>query len=242
VISVIKLPKISNFSDFDPLLMENVTIKFVTEPEELDGTGAVVIPGTKNTISDLIWMKERGITDAILKLKGKVPILGICGGYQMMGRFLEDPLGTEGPSPGTFDGLGFFDNVTRWNEQKKRTVLNDGILIKTGEPVEGYETHVGITEVKEEPLFRIERFTGPEMEGSIRESELLFGTYFHGAFEKPAFRRYFLSFVKGGKDIISLTEPRDYDDLIEENIEKLADAFESNMDIKKLMEIIGGDQ
>ena len=241
-ISVIRLPRISNFTDIDPLYLEDTTVRFVTEPEELAGSGAIIIPGTKNTVGDLIWMKEKGLDRAIAEQKGKIPILGICGGYQMMGRSLEDPNGIEREQPGTYEGLGLFDNITRWDEYKKRTVLNDGILLKTGEPVTGYEIHMGVSEVHEEPLFRIERFTGDETEGSVREKDMLFGTYLHGVLEKPSFRRFFLSFVKGGENILSASPPRDYDDFIEENLEKLASAFENNMDIEKLMEILGEEQ
>jgi len=237
-ISVIRLPRISNFTDLDPLYMEDTTVNFVTEPEELKGSGAIIIPGTKNTVGDLMWMRERGLDKAVLEQKGKIPILGLCGGYQMMGRSLEDPHGIEGTVPGTYDGLGLFDNVTRWPEYKKKTIQDDGVLIKTSEPVTGYEIHMGISEVNEEPLFRIERLSGDETEGSVREKDMLFGTYLHGILEKPSFRRYFLSFVKGGMDVLSSTEPKDYDALIEENIEKLASAFESNADIGKLLKIM----
>ena len=238
-ISVIKLPRISNFTDLDPLYLEDTTVNFVTEPEELNGSGAIIIPGTKNTVVDLMWMKEKGLDKAILEQKGKVPILGLCGGYQMMGRSLEDPNGIEGTIPGTHEGLGLFDNVTRWPEYRKKTVQDEGILIKTGEPVTGYEIHMGISEVREEPLFKIQRISGDENEGSVKEKDMLFGTYLHGILEKPSFRRYFLSFVKGGKDVLSSTEPKDYDSVIEENIEKLASAFESNVDVEELVKIMG---
>ena len=239
-IAVIRLPKIANFTDLDPLYMEDTTVTFVTEPEELKGADAIIIPGTKNTVSDLLWMREKGFEKVIKEMKGKVPILGICAGYQMMGRSLEDPRGMEGPLKGTTKGLGFFDNVTRWEENERIAALNEGTLLRTGETIVGFETHMGITEVKEEPLFNIERFTGDVKEGSFREKEMLFGTYLHGVLEKPAFRRFFLSFVKDRKKILSETEPRDYDDLIEENIERLAAAFESNMDMGMLMEILEG--
>jgi adenosylcobyric acid synthase len=241
-ISIIKLPRMANFTDFDPLYMEDTTIRFVTEPEELKGSGAIIIPGTKNTIGDLMWIKDKGLDTAISSQKGKIPILGICGGYQMMGKSLDDPNGIEGPQPGTFEGLGFFDNVTKWEEYKKRTVLDEGVLLKTGEPVTGYEIHMGMSEVHEEPLFKIERLSGDEMEGSFREKEMLFGTYLHGVFEKPAFRRLFLSYIKGGQNVLSLSDPKDYDSLIDDNLDKLASTFENNMDMGKLMEILGGDR
>ncbi|MCL2333186.1 MAG: cobyric acid synthase [Candidatus Methanoplasma sp.] len=241
-IAVIKLPRISNFTDLDPLYVEDTMVTFVTDPEDLEGTDAIIIPGTKNTINDLKWMKEKGLDKAIVKLKGKVPILGICGGYQMMSRSLEDPNGIEDRPAGTTKGLGLFNNIARWNEYKKVTILDEGVLIRTGEPITGFEIHMGISETHEEPLFRMERISGEELEGSFREKEMLFGTYLHGILEKPAFRRFFLSFVKGGKEILSRTEPKDYDDLIEENLEKLANVFERNLDMGKLMEILGEEQ
>ena len=237
-ISVIRLPRISNFTDLDPLYMEDTTIRFVTEPEDLEGSGAIIIPGTKNTISDLMWMREKGLDKAIIGQRGKIPILGICGGYQMMGRSLEDPGGIEGPHPGTFEGLGLFDNVTKWEEYKKRTLQAEGVMLKTGEPVTGYEIHMGLSMTKEEPLFKIMRFTGNEPEGSVREKDMLFGTYLHGVFEKPAFRRFFLSFVKGGNNALSVSKPRDYDDLIEDNLDRLALAFENSIDLDKLTNIL----
>jgi adenosylcobyric acid synthase len=242
VISVIKLPRIACFTDLDPLYMEDTTVRFVTEPEELEGTGAVIIPGTKNTIEDLIWMREKGFDKALADLKGKAPILGICGGYQMMGRSLEDPNGIESTFAGTVDGLGFFDNVTRWKDHKKKTCLVEGTFLPTGEPVTGYEVHMGVSEINEKPLFNIRNFSGDEKEGSCKEEEMLFGTYIHGVLEKTSFRRTFLSCVKGGKEALSKYEPKDYDVLIEENLDRLADAFESNMDIEKLMEILGERQ
>ncbi|MCL2318005.1 MAG: cobyric acid synthase [Methanomassiliicoccaceae archaeon] len=239
-IAVIKLPRIANFTDLEPLYMEDTTVTFVTEPEDLEGTDAIIIPGTKNTIGDLKWMREKGIDKAIIEQKGKIPILGICAGYQMMGRSLEDPKGIEDKQPGTTEGLGLFDSVTKWEENKKKSCINDGVLIKTGEPFSGYETHVGITESKEEPLFKIRQFSGDVTEGSFNENEMLFGTYHHGIFDKPAFRRFFLSFVKNGKTILSESEPKDYDDLIEESIQKLALVFEKNVDMNKLMKIAEG--
>lgn len=243
LISVIKLPKIANFTDLDPLFMEDVTIRFVTEPEELEGSDAIIIPGTKNTIKDLLWMKEKGLDKRIYDLKGKIPILGICGGYQMMGTRLEDPNGIETNEGCSVNGIGLFDNVTKWSERKKKVTQDEGILITTGEEVTGYEIHMGVSEVNEEPLFKIIKFTGDEVEGSFKEKEMLFGTYLHGVFEKPSFRKFFLSFIKDeNKKIEAHNAPIDYDDLIEQNIEKLANAFEENMDMDVFMDILEGEQ
>jgi adenosylcobyric acid synthase len=218
--------------------MEDTTVRFVTDPKDIAGSDAIIIPGTKNTIDDLIWMKETGMDRAVKEMKGKIPILGICGGYQIMGKLLKDPQGIEGKIPQTLDGLGFFDMETEWNEYKKKVIQDYGYLIETKEPVVGYEIHMGLSEIKEEPLFVIERFKENETEGSVRISELLFGTYLHGVFDKPAFRKYFLSFVKHNGTAVVATETRDYDDLIEENIEKLAQVFEEGLDMERFMDIV----
>lgn len=236
-ISVIKFPRIANFTDIDPLIMEDVTVRYADCPEDLEGSDAIILPGTKNTVGDMEWMRSSGIADEIIKLKGKIPILGMCGGYQMMGRMLCDPNAIEGRVPGDTPGLGFFDNVTRWGEYKKIVTQRRGILIGTGEPVTGYEIHMGISEVNEKPLFQLRRWQSEETEGSVREEELLFGTYLHGVFERPAFRKYFLSFVKRFGEPAEEKETEDYDGLLENSISVLAETFEKGMDMDLFMKI-----
>ena len=242
IIAVIKFPRISNFTDLDPLYMEDVRLRFVTEPRDLEGVDAIILPGTKNTIDDLQWMRESGLYDAIISYRGKIPILGICGGYQMMGRTLNDPSGIEGKVPSTTDGLALFDNITTWKEYTKKVTNDRGAMLRDGQSITGYEIHMGMTEVKESPLFRIDRFKDSEDEGSFKEDEMIFGTYLHGIFEKPAFRRFFLSHLRHNGEPIRMEEPKDYDDIINHNIDKLADAFERSIDMEKLMNIIGVDR
>ena len=243
LIGVVKFPRIANFTDIDPLYLEDVSVVYVERPSDLDGVDAVVLPGTKNTVTDMRWMEERGIADRIRSLRGKVPIVGICGGYQMMGRELDDSEGIEGGVPGTvLSGLGFFDNVSRWGAYEKR-IVNDTatMLVGDGGEVTGYELHMGMSEVNEAPLFEItNRFgSGPEREGSVREDEMLFGTYLHGVFDRTPFRRYFLSFVRHGGVRVDTSETVDYDEMVEGEIEKLADVFEENLDMDALMGILG---
>lgn len=235
-IAVVKFPRISNFTDLDPLFLEDTTVVFADRPEEFDGADAIVLPGTKNTISDLRWMKENGIAAKILSMKGKVPIIGLCGGYQMMGSLLSDPKGIEDGKPSETQGLGFFDNVTSWERYEKCVRQERGKIIATGGEVTGYQIHMGGTEVRERPLFSIEGFSGNTDEGSVREDEMLFGTYLHGAFDTQDFRGYFLSFVKGGN---TAPESVDYNDYVDWNLDKLADVFEDALDMNKIMDIIG---
>ena len=245
LIGVVKYPRIANFTDLDPLFLEDVSIVFVEDGKDLEGVDAVVLPGTKNTVADMLWMNEKGISDGIRKLWKKVPIVGICGGYQMMGKILDDSKGLEAGVPRIMDGLGFFDNTTVFGEYKKRVIQSEGhMLVGDGGPITGYELHMGMSDVREKPLFVIEnRFDqGPQEEGSYRIDDLTFGTYLHGIFDRPAFRKYFLSFVKHDGKPVDTRDTRDYDEIIEDNIVKLAKVFEENMDIPKLMEILGVEE
>ena len=242
VIGVVKFPRIANFTDLDPLCLEDVSVLFVERAEDLDGVDAVVLPGTKNTVSDFRWMCENGIADKLRSLRGRVPIAGICGGYQMMGSILDDSNGIEGGEERVYEGLGFFGNKTAFGEYKKVVVQDEGHL-KVGDlgAIKGYELHMGMTEVTEPPLLVIENHfdTGPVDEGSVREDEMLFGTYLHGIFDKPSFRKYFLSFIKHGGVVHDTSEVRSYDDIVDENLDKLASVFEENLDMDRLLEIAG---
>ena len=231
VVSVIRLPRIANFTDLDPLLLEDVTIRYVRRPEDLQGSDAIIIPGTKNTLSDLNWMKTVGLDKAVISYKGKIPIVGICGGYQIMGKRLLDPNGIEDADFPDSDGLGLLDIETTWSEYSKRTIQQHGKFILTGEDVTGYELHMGKSVSGERPLFHIESFVeGDFDEGASRPDEKIFGTYLHGIFEKPAFRRYFMSMLSDEND----PKPRectDYDEDVNLNIDKLAKGFEKAIDM-----------
>lgn len=242
LVGVVKYPRIANFTDLDPLFLEDVSVVFVEKAEDLDGVDAVVLPGTKNTVSDMLWMEEKGIADRIRALRGRVPIAGICGGYQMMGSVLDDSQGIEGGVPRTLPGLGFFDMTTHFGEYKKRVVNSEGrMLIGDGGCITGYELHMGMSDVNEEPLFEIENFfdKGPVTDGAVREDEKLYGTYLHGIFDKKPFRSYFLSQIVHDGTRFDASDVRDYDDIMEENLEKLADVFEENMDMRFIMGLLG---
>ena len=242
-IGVVKFPRIANFTDIDPLFMDDVSIVYVQEPKDLDGVSAVILPGTKNTVLDYRWMCDKGISDRLKEMKGKVPILGICGGYQMMGATLDDSLGIEGGTKEVLEGLGFFDNRSIFAEYKKTIANREAVLLKgDGGQVTGYELHMGQTEVGEEPLFRVDSMFYPSWnEGSVREEEKLFGTYLHGCFDLQAFRRYFLSFVDGSVSVRD-APAKSYEELLEDSLDTLADAFEENIDVERMMRILEGKE
>ncbi|HUS76832.1 MAG TPA: cobyric acid synthase [Methanothrix sp.] len=195
-IAVIRLPRISNFTDFEPLERQ-AHVRYVNLSEPLGCPDAVIIPGTKNTVSDLREMEEKGMADQIKSLT-ETPILGICGGYQMLGSEIID--GGIEDTLGTMPGLGLLDAVTRFDlyekrtVQVKKTVTGGGPILQSirGQNVTGYEIHMGVTSPKGQAAF------GDD--GAVSESGIVIGTYLHGLFENENFRNAFLDFLHRRKN------------------------------------------
>lgn len=180
-IAVIRLPRISNFTDFAPLESHPALgVWYVNSPEQLGSPDLVILPGTKNTMEDLLWLRESGLEAAIRKLAAaNTPILGVCGGYQMLGRTLSDPEGIE--KQGTMAGLGLLPCETVFNAHKTRTRMQAEVLTHpfAGARLDGYEIHMGRTcRTGGEPFCRLQ--TGAE-DGAVQG--LVFGTYLHGLFD-----------------------------------------------------------
>jgi len=235
VIAVVRLPMISNFTDLDALaLEEGVRVAYVRSPAELEGADAIVLPGTKNTVQDLLWLHRSGMAAAIKERAGKVPILGICGGYQMLGRTISDVRGLEGGAPSEVEGFGLLDAATVFDAYAKRTVQVTGSLAEGGGEVRGYEIHMGRTEGRSPPLFLL----APDGrgEGAWDRERKVMGTYLHGAFDLPAFRRLFLS-QAGRKDVVP-GPSGDHDAQVEASLDRLAFEVEGHLDLDALL---GGD-
>ena len=174
-IAVIRVPRISNFTDFNPFeYIEGVEVRYVGSVSELGNPDMIILPGTKNTMADLLWLRQSGLEAAVLKFhaKGK-PIFGICGGYQMLGRSLSDPNGVE--HGGTMSGIGLLPHSTVFENEKVRTnavgVLSnvEGIFSElSGKTYQGYEIHMGVSGVS----------------GNIINEGNVYGTYIHGIFDK----------------------------------------------------------
>ncbi len=184
-IGVIRFPRISNFTDFEPL--ESVAnIRYVELDDDLGNPDAVILPGTKNTISDLCDLQKSRVYNQIKKFKGKGPIIGICGGYQMMGNKIYDS-GIEGGVDGTYEGLGLLDIETTFERYEKKTVQVEKIVTAhgkifepiRGQTVSGYEIHMG-NSTSDTFVF--------EDDGCIDDEGLIFGTYLHGLFENENVR------------------------------------------------------
>ena len=180
-IAVIRLPRISNFTDFAPLEAHpRISLRYVDRRDRLGNADLVILPGTKSTLSDLKWLRETGLEAEILKKAAAgVPVLGICGGYQMLGERVDDPSGTEGGIR-TLRGMGLLPCTTEFEPEKTLTrvsaVLSGGPL--SGARAEGYEIHMGATEVRGEP-FSILSGGAPE---GCRNGNVS-GTYLHGLFD-----------------------------------------------------------
>ena len=188
-IAVVKLPRLSNFTDFSALSrVSGVSVAYADKPAQLAGADLIILPGTKSTLADLRWLRESGMEAQILKAHAAgTPVFGICGGYQM-GRTVSDPDNTEGG--GSLRGMNLLpiDTVFRSNKtttQTRGTLLEiDGVLSDlSGLAVEGYEIHMGETvrDASAKPLIRLRRREGEIEDGC--QTENAFGTYLHGVFD-----------------------------------------------------------
>ena len=180
-IAVVRLPHISNFTDFAPLATHPaLSVRYVGAPAQLAEPDLVILPGTKSTTADLLWLRESGLEAAILRLAGLgVPVLGVCGGYQMMGKTLHDPHGCEGDTP-EVRGMDLLDCKTVFTADKTRTRKSGRVLagLLQGAKMTGYELHQGRTVVNGSPFLQ---FDSGEFDGCV--SGKCAGTYLHGLFD-----------------------------------------------------------
>ncbi len=201
-IAVLYLPHISNFTDFDPLDHEpELRLRYVLPGQRIGDADVVILPGSKNTIDDFLFLKKEGYADEILELKrsGRV-VIGICGGFQMLGKTIRDPLGVE-TSRGMIEGLGLLDAETILMKEKrtyqvKAIPLNDP-MEGAEEILQGYEIHMGETTkgASLRPVFKIIERMAQKVEvedGAISPDGRVWGTYLHGLFENDRFRRRFI--------------------------------------------------
>jgi len=244
-IAVIKLPRISNYDDFDPLaLEEGVSLRFVERPEELGRPAAVILPGSKTTLKDLAWLRSSGFDGLIaaLALAGG-SVVGVCGGYQMLGRRISDPLGVEGPASEE-SGLGLLPVETVF-EPAKETTLSRGRTIPSSESpasgflaqpfdVEGYEIHMGRSVLPDgaRPLLR---FEDGRVDGAVSAGGHVWGTYLHGIFDNGPFRTAWLRSLgwKGKESPLSFAQVRN------QAFDRLADEVEAALNMELLERIIG---
>lgn len=249
-ICVVQLPHISNFTDFAPLeAMTGVLVFYAESPIDSRSADVILLPGSKNTISDLCWLKESGWADCIIERAGKKrPILGICGGFQMLGRAVYDPYGLEGEL-NSASGLGLLDAVT-WLEPEKVTRQATATLIdpeaisakKPGPVFQGYEIHMGQTRLgpNARPLFSLKRSGEdcPRADGAINEDGSVMGTYLHGLFDSDQARIALLAHWRRlcGKQTDAPSGARFNR---EDQYDRLAEQFRRHLDLKAIYRQIG---
>ena len=180
--AVLRLPHISNFTDFMPLEQHPLLgVRYVQSVRELGAPDLVILPGTKNTVNDLLWLRQSGLEAAVLKLAaGGTPVLGVCGGYQLLGETLDDSQGTESGHPQTLRGLGLLPTRTVFTAEKRRTQSQATVTAEpfAGAKLTGYEIHTGRTVVEGTPF---DTLADGQPEGCVNGS--VFGTYLHGLFD-----------------------------------------------------------
>lgn len=248
-IAVIRLPHLSNFTDFASLeRMSAVSVRYVDTPKQLDGVDFIIIPGTKSTIDDLKWLRTSGLEAKIQRLHHEgTPVLGICGGYQMMGRHLHDPKGVEGG--GSIAGLGLLPTETIFRAQKTTTqatgkILSPGGIFHdlTGVPTIGYEIHMGDTTLLEGvvPFQQLMRGTELVTDGCCAGDA--YGTYMHGVLDTPEVLEPLIRALLARKGIsasdITVFDPVQYK---EEQYDKLADMVRSALDMERIYQILEAD-
>jgi adenosylcobyric acid synthase len=223
--------RIANFDDLDPLAAEpGVSVQFVQPGEALPGVAdLVVLPGTKATLAELAFLRAQGWDiDLLAHHRRGGAILGICGGYQLLGRSVADPEGVEG-APGQAEGLGLLDVETRIVGDKSLTEAA-GIEIASGTPVRGYEMHIGETTGAGTGRAMLD-FGGRE-DGAVSADGLVAGCYLHGLFAGDEFRQAYLSRL--GRRARSTFR---YEALVEETLDRLAAHLEQHLDIDRLLAI-----
>ncbi len=241
-IAVVRLPRISNFTDVAPFeSIDGVNVRFVTNPREIASADLVIIPGSKNTISDLLWMRQSGMEAAVKRFAVTGPVVGICGGFQMMGRLISDPDMVE--EGGTICGMELFNLNTVLSNEKYRSQtedcfddLEDIFSCLAGEEFVGYEIHNGVTTLADDHFNGIiER----DDEGNIilvQQGNLL-GTYVHGIFDNSDLSLRLVSAIASRKGK-TLDTTLDYQAFKEAEYDKLAEVVRNNLDMEFIYNLL----
>jgi adenosylcobyric acid synthase len=266
-IAVIKLPHISNFTDLDALkIEEDVSVRFIASLEEFGNPDLLIIPGSKNTIEDLMYVRKTGLEEEIKNYSQNGMVVGICGGYQMLGNTIKDPEEVE-TSLKEIEGLKLLDIDTVFEREKVTTRVqaiqaedSSSVLIKTeGDSsfdfakfenkqgsltnIYGYEIHMGISTYGKEakPLFKIVNKNGEKVDyedGAVNAYGNVMGTYIHGIFDGTSFRESVVNELRRRKGLERKTSIT-YESLRDKEIDKLAQIVRESLDMEKIYTIMG---
>lgn len=239
-ISVLRLPRIANFTDFDPLESEpTVSLKYIHPKQDLGHPDAVIIPGTKTTIADLLLLQKSGMAEAIQNYAASGgTVLGICGGYQMMGQYLTDPDRLESEYL-KCEGLGLLPirtMITDYKVTKQRQVTSN--FPQSGLPVAGYEIHQGRSRLVEPDALTSDYnplFDDPSL-GLVDKDQLVWGSYLHGLFDNGAWRRAWLNRLRQQRGLKSLpTGIPNYREQRESTLDTLATSIEAHLNLNDIL-------
>ena len=250
-VAVIRLPKISNFTDF--FALENrsgVHVRYVSSAEKLGRPDLIFLPGTKNTLEDLKWLRESGLEASICRLHGEgVPVFGICGGYQMMGQTISDPEGVE--AGGSLRGMGLLQVSTVFSGEKTRTrmqgrvlqlpdVLSDPAAGGDDKPlseVSGYEIHMGVSHLQKGAKAFLQLSDGRE-DGCVSADGLACGTYLHGIFDEGEMAERLLAWLRQRKGIRTEQPEFSRAQIKEQEYDRLAALLRRSVDMKAIYTIL----
>lgn len=254
-IAVIQVPRMSNYTDFNVFeLIEGVSVRYVKTVEELGNPDLIILPGTKNTIDDLKWMRQNGLETAVLhKADSGTVIFGICGGYQMLGRSLSDPFGYDSGHAGSMTaGMGLLDTKTEFVENK-RTIQMKGRFAKvggifsglSGKEFYGYEIHSGITRLAENKALTLAEPLNETGEAAAEGSQAVhgkvnvYGTYIHGVFDGEGIAATVVEALLHKKGLtLEDIKVIDYQKYKQQQYDILADNIRRNLDMKRVYEIV----
>ncbi|MFD3163054.1 cobyric acid synthase [Herpetosiphon sp. NSE202] len=233
-IGVIQLPAIANFDDFDPLAQEQgVAVRYIKQPHELADCHALIVPGTKHTLAARQWLSEQGFDQPIQQFQG--PIVGICGGYQLLGQQIDDPQALEG-NGGSLAGLGLLPITTVFSSEKQTRQVHATSHLAWAKdcPLTGYEIHLGRTTLlADQAALTIELAGSSHPDGCMRADGKVWGCYLHGIFANQAFRHAWLG---------SLGWQAQAAQPASDPFERLADHVEQALEPNLLAKLLSGEQ
>ena len=251
-IAVIQTPKISNFTDFDAFTHEpDVNVRFVQQGDLIGNPDVIILPGSKNTTEDLLYLKHHGYADEIKELADRgTPVIGICGGYQMLGEKVCDPLHVESDKD-EVTGLGLLPYITTMKGEKNTYQVEFNCenlpfldMNFSAENLKGYEIHMGETILtgSAQSLFNIVRRSNAPVDlqdGFINDKHHVFGTYCHGVFDNDYLRRAVINALRKRKGLLPLDVKFKYREYKEAEFDRLAAIVRKHFDMKKFYEILG---
>ena len=254
-VAVVLLPHMSNFTDFNQLAAESdVALRYVSSPKELHGADVIILPGSKTTIADLDYLRKAGFDDALIRQEQQGrEVIGVCGGFQMLGKEISDPHHVE--TGGSSKGLGLLEMETKMLPNKQTRQVRARTIEKSWDHesvVQGYEIHMGVTTGANavSPCFQIlsdddhsssEQYEQRRDDGGMRADGLVWGTYIHGVFDQPTFRRQWLNRIRMRKKLapLDVEASQAVSDRLAHALDRWADHVEEHVNLKPIYLALG---